>query len=159
MEEARKARSRHFPISEAARRSGVNVETIRYYERIGILAGPPRTAGGHRVYDHEDVRRFAFVRHAREAGFPLAEVRILLKARAGGASGVEVRDMASHRLEAVRMKIAELVRLSESLQRAISECAGSAGGRCPVIEMLECASSGAGAGYQASGSAMRRKGP
>ena len=137
MQEAKKARTRHFPIGEVARRSGVNIETIRYYERIGILAGPPRTASGHRVYDQEDVRAFTFLRHAREAGFALAEVRTLLRARAGGASCGEVRDMASHHLETVRIKIAELLRLSEGLQRAIGECSGNAGGRCPVIEMLD----------------------
>jgi MerR family mercuric resistance operon transcriptional regulator len=159
MQEARKVRTRHFPISEVARRSGVNVETIRYYERIGILAAPPRTAGGHRVYDHEDVRTFTFLRHAREAGFALAQVRTLLKARAGGACSVEVHEMASGHLETVRTKIAELVRLSERLQRAIGEGSGSAGDHCPVIEMLDGAPSGAGAGYSASGSAPRRKGP
>jgi MerR family mercuric resistance operon transcriptional regulator len=157
MQEAKRERSRHFPISEVARRSGVKVETIRYYERIGILAGPPRTAGGHRVYDQEDVRTFTFLRRAREAGFALAQVRTLLEARAGGASCDQVHDLASHHLETVRVRIAELVRLSERLQRAIGECAGSAGGQCPVIVMLDCAPPGAG--YSASGSGVRRKGP
>ena len=111
MQEAKKARTRHFPIGEVARRSGVNVETIRYYERIGILAGPPRTASGHRVYDHEDVRAFTFLRHAREAGFPLAQVRTLLKARAGGASCGEVRDMAELARSVSVPELKELVRL------------------------------------------------
>ena len=91
-----------------------------------------------RVYAYEDVRTFTFLRHAREAGFTLAQVRILLKARAGGASCVEVRNMASEHLEAVRLKIAQLVRLSERLQCAMSQCSTEPGGRCPVIEMLDC---------------------
>ena len=117
----------------------MKLETIRYYERIGILAGPPQTTHGHRVYNYEDVRTFVFLRNARQAGFPLAQVRILLKARAGRASCVEVRDMALDHLEAVRVKIGQLVRLSERLQHAINSCSAEPGGGCPVIEMLDCA--------------------
>jgi len=138
MHQAGKVRRQDFTIGQLAERSGVKLETIRYYERIGVLAGPPRTLQGRRVYAYEDVRTFTFLRHAREAGFTLAQVRILLKARAGGASCVEVRNMASEHLEAMRLKIAQLVRLSERLQCAMSQCSTEPGGRCPVIEMLDC---------------------
>ena len=67
-----------LPIGAAARRSGVNIETIRFYERSGLLGPAPRTAGGHRMYDAGAVKRLAFVRRARELGFTLAQVRGLL---------------------------------------------------------------------------------
>ena len=139
MRDSKKVRCENLTIGELAQRSGVKLETIRYYERIGILAGPPRTTHGHRVYDYEDVRTFVFLRNARQAGFPLAQVRTLLKARAGGASCVEVRDMALDHLAAVRVKIGHLVGLSERLQHAINGCSAEPGGGCPVIEMLDCA--------------------
>jgi MerR family transcriptional regulator, mercuric resistance operon regulatory protein len=135
----KRAGSEGLTISELARRSGVKLETIRYYERIGMLPGPPRTEHGYRIYGHEDVRTFTFVRRAREAGFTLADVRMLLKLReAGGASCAEVREMASEHLESVQAKIADLMRLSERLEHAIARCSGDKR-HCPVIEMLDCA--------------------
>jgi MerR family mercuric resistance operon transcriptional regulator len=139
MPPAKKAGTEGLTISGLARRSGVKLETIRYYERIGILAGPPRTEHGYRVYGHEDVRTFMFVRRAREAGFTLAQVRSLLRLRAaGGASCAEVRDMASDYLCSVQAKIADLTRRHQLLERAIAQCSSEACFRCPVIEMLDC---------------------
>ena len=66
------------PIGEAARRSGVKVPTIRYYEQIGLLPAPPRTEGNRRHYDAADLRRLAFIRHARELGFEIEAIRALL---------------------------------------------------------------------------------
>src|SRR5579863_7743987 len=68
----------NLPIGEAARRSGVKVPTIRYYEQIGLLPAPPRTEGNRRCYDDGDLRRLAFIRHARELGFEVPAIRTLL---------------------------------------------------------------------------------
>ena len=133
-----KTRPERLRISHLARRSGVKLETIRYYERIGVLPAPPRTGNGHRAYDHEDVRTLAFVRHAREAGFTLADIRILLRRRAaGGGCCAEVRSIASNQLEIVERKIADLVRRRALLDHAIARCSGLPDLPCPVIEMLE----------------------
>lgn len=133
------AGSEGLRIGELARRSGVKLETIRYYERIGMVAGPPRTEHGYRIYSQDDVRAFAFVRRAREAGFTLADVRLLLKLRAaGGASCAETRGMASRHLALLDEKIADLMRHRRLLERAIARCAGEADLPCPVLEMLDC---------------------
>ena len=140
MPPAKKAGTEGLTISELARRSGVKLETIRYYERIGMLAGPPRTEHGHRVYSEKDVRTFSFVRRAREAGFRLADIRMFLQLRAGGgASCAEVRGMASKHLAFVEAKIADLARHRQLLEHAVAQCSGDPSLRCPVIEMLDCA--------------------
>ena len=97
------SRAEHIPIGELSRLSGVNIETIRYYERIKMLPTPPRTASGRRVYGATDLRILAFIRRARELGFSLDEIRALL--RLGGpekASCREVREIAAHHLEGIR---------------------------------------------------------
>jgi DNA-binding transcriptional MerR regulator len=93
------SRADHLPIGELSRRTGVNIETIRYYERIRMLTAPPRTASGRRVYGAQDVRILAFIRRARELGFPLEDIRTLLGLGAPGqASCGEVRDIATRHL-------------------------------------------------------------
>ena len=73
-----------FPIGQLSRRSGVNIETIRFYERVGILPKPPRSQGGHRLYDEAHEKRLHFVRRSRELGFSLDEIRGLLRLVDGG---------------------------------------------------------------------------
>src|SRR5262249_61749783 len=89
------ARSAAIQIGELSRQTGCNVETIRYYERVGLLPRPPRSAGRDRLYDTGDVRRLAFVRRARELGFTLGEVRALLVLSAADSEDTcsEVRDL------------------------------------------------------------------
>jgi DNA-binding transcriptional MerR regulator len=93
------AQSAGIQIGELARQSGCNIETIRYYERIGLLPAPPRSAGRYRLYDAPDVRRLAFVRRARELGFTLDQVRHLLalSAKDGREACCEVHDLAAER--------------------------------------------------------------
>src|SRR3546814_7336157 len=98
-------------IGEPSRRTSCNIETIRYYERIGLLPVPPRR-GRYRSYGREDVARLGFVRRARELGFTLDEVRALLGLAAGGqASCTEVRELAASPLPDVRARIAVLRRI------------------------------------------------
>jgi len=123
-------------IGALSRRTGVNIETIRYYERIGLLAPPPRSMGGHRVYDREAVRRLAFLRRARELGFTLDEVRTLLDLVDGGFTCGEVLDLTERHLAGVRARIADLQRLEARLVEISEGCAGGAVPECPVVDAL-----------------------
>ena len=123
---------------ELARRTGVNLETIRYFERIGILPAPPRTQGGHRVYGEEHVRALGFIRRARELGFTPDEVRAILALGGPGKAGCgEVREIAVHHLEQVRAKMTDLARLERLLAATIERCSGEQAPDCAVIDMLE----------------------
>lgn len=124
---------------ELARRTGVNLETIRYFERIGILPSPPRTQGGHRVYGESDVRTLGFVRRARSLGFTPEEVRTIVNLGGPGkAPCVEVREIAAHHLQQVRSKIADLVEIERLLAETIEHCSGSPEPDCAVMDMIEC---------------------
>lgn len=132
------ATSRGLTRGELARRTGVNAETIRYFERIGMLPAPPRTEGGHRVYDERHVRTLGFVRSARRLGFTPGEVRAILELGGPGrAPCAEIRDIAAHHLEQVRAKIAELVELERLLTNTIEHCSGRTDAECAVMDMIE----------------------
>lgn len=125
-------------IGRLARASGVNLETIRYYERLGLMPEPPRTEGGHRLYDEPHRRRLSFIRRARELGFTLEQIRELLRLsdEEGQPCGAVVRIAGAH-LEDVRRKIADLTRLEAILAKAVARCAHTASGPdCAVLEML-----------------------
>lgn len=123
-------------IGGLSARSSCNIETIRYYERIGLLPRPPRR-GRYRVYDEEDVGRLSFVRRARELGFTLNEVKALLGlARKGQASCTEVRDLASAHLREVRARISDLRRMEKALQGAVQACEAGDKVACPLIDAL-----------------------
>src|SRR5260370_22519258 len=97
-------------IGDPSRQPGCNVETIRYYERVGLLPRPPRSAARYRLYETGDVRRLNFVRRARELGFTLEEVRALLALAGsdGNDTCAEVRGLAASHLAEIRAKIADL---------------------------------------------------
>jgi MerR family mercuric resistance operon transcriptional regulator len=125
-------------IGELARRTGCGVETIRYYERVGVLPRPPRSTGRYRLYDTGDVRRLAFVRRARELGFTLDEVRALLVLSAANTENTcsEVREVTVRHLADVRAKIADLRVMERVLSEAVRRCnAGEVPG-CPLIDTL-----------------------
>ena len=126
-----------FSIGKAAQRSGVKVETIRFYERSGLVAAPPRTAGGHRVYDARAVERLGFLRRARELGFTLGQVRELLAlADETGESCAAVRTLADGHLAEVRARIADLARMEAVLDDMVARCAGGTVPDCPILEAL-----------------------
>ncbi len=117
--------------------TGCNLETIRYYEQIGLMPPPPRSAGGHRLYDDTLLRRLNFVRRCRDLGFSLEEVRGLLSLVDGGAyTCAEVKDMTVAHLRSVRSKIADLKVLEKTLQEMVSKCVGDEVPECPVIDAL-----------------------
>ncbi len=126
-----------YSIGEISRRSGVKVETIRYYERIGLLAPPPRTVGGHRVYGSAAAKRLNFVRRARELGFTLGQVRGLL-ALADGREGscAEVEKLGRAQLDATSGRIADLKRMEKVLADMVTRCSGGAVPDCPILEAL-----------------------
>lgn len=125
-------------IGALSDRTGVNIETIRYFEKVGLFPPPPRTDGGHRSYDIEHVRTLAFIRRGRELGFTPDEVRALLELRQPGkASCCEVREIAAHHLDRVRAKIADLTRLKRLLAKTIDQCSGEATPECPVLDMID----------------------
>ena len=123
---------------DLARRTGVNAETIRYFERIGILATPQRTEGGHRVYDQNHVRVLSFIRRARGLGFSPDEVRAIVELGGPGkATCGKVREIASQHLEHVRAKIADLAEIERLLAITIERCSGRPNAECAVIDMME----------------------
>jgi MerR family transcriptional regulator, mercuric resistance operon regulatory protein len=130
-------------IGAASERSGCNIETIRYYERIGLVPEPPRNASRYRVYSPGDVQRLVFIRRARELGFTLDEIRDLLRLAAGVADPcAAVRDVAAGHLGDVRAKIADLRKMERLLAKAVDQCERGEQAGCPVVDAL---SSGAGA--------------
>lgn len=124
-------------IGVLSKRTGCNIETIRYYERIGLLPAPPRTQGGHRLYGEAHFERLTFVRRSRELGFTLDDVRGLLRLVDGGHyTCAEVRDVTLQHLGEIRSKVADLRRLERVLKEMAAQCTGDDVPECPVIDAL-----------------------
>lgn len=128
-------------IGEVSRRTGANIETIRYYERVGLLA-PPNRAGRYRRYDAAGVRRLVFIRRARALGFTLDEVRTLLNLAEcdGKTTCAEVREIAASHLVEVKAKIADLRAMERTLMDAVRRCDVGEVSGCPLIEALSAGS-------------------
>lgn len=123
-------------IGELARLGGVNIETIRYYEKIGLLPVPPRSDGGHRRYADQHLNRLVFIRRSRQLGFSLDTVRGLLDHVQNGHSCAEIRETASVHLDDIRRKIADLQRMEQTLSATVAECERGNAPHCPIIEIL-----------------------
>jgi MerR family mercuric resistance operon transcriptional regulator len=125
-------------IGELSRRTQCNIETIRYYERIGLLPKPRRFGGRYRRYDSEDVGRLRFIRRARELGFTLDEVRELMRLAATKRNDVrsEVRSLVRTHVADIQSKIADLQAMERVLSEAICECETGRQPYCPLIEVL-----------------------
>ena len=122
---------------ELAQQSGCNIETVRFYEKQGLLPAPPRTRGGHRDYAPEHLKRLTFIRRSRELGFTLEEVRSLLGLVDGGDwTCAEVRAMTLEHLADVRRKIGDLERLARVLDDMAARCSGGAVPQCPIVDAL-----------------------
>jgi MerR family mercuric resistance operon transcriptional regulator len=131
-------RAETITIGELSRRTGVNIETIRYYEKVKLIPAPPRTAGGRRLYRADETRILAFIRRARELGFTPDQVRTLLDLGGPGrASCAEVRAIAARHLGDIRAKIADLRKLEHLLAKTIARCSGRKSPDCPVIDILD----------------------
>lgn len=124
-------------IGPLSKRTGVNIETIRYYERIKLIPLPARTDSGRRVYGAEDVRRLTFIRHARDLGFDIAAIKTMLRLQdVPEASCKQVSRIAADQLAAVESRIRRLRRLKTELTRMIAECDNGKVATCRVIEVL-----------------------
>lgn len=127
-----------FPIGALAKRSGANIETIRYYERIGLLSAPPRSSNGRRVYRHSDLRALIFIRRARDLGFRLEDIRTLLQlSEPTRATCREVHEIASRHLADIKSKLTDLKKLEKLLAATVSHCSGGAVPECPVLDILD----------------------
>ena len=109
-------------IGKAAKVAGVTVDTIRFYQRLGLIKSAGRSAGGYRLFDEEQIRDLTFVRHAQELGFSLTEIKELLALRQKHHSCSEVQSMLKLKLGDVREKINSLSRLEEELANALRNC-------------------------------------
>jgi MerR family mercuric resistance operon transcriptional regulator len=122
---------------ELAAGTGCNIETIRYYEQIGILPPPPRSGGGHRLYGHTLVRQLNFVRRSRDLGFTLEEIRELLRMVDGGNyTCAQVEALALEHVQGIRRKITNLKKLKIVLETMASQCSGGKIPKCPIIDTL-----------------------
>jgi MerR family mercuric resistance operon transcriptional regulator len=128
-------------IAALARAGGVGVETVRYYQRRGLIAEPPRPegsglSGGVRRYGDEDVRRLRFIKSAQTAGFTLEEIGELLALDATDQRP-RAREMAQVRIAALEAKIAELTAARAALSRLAADCASGSAGPCPILRAFE----------------------
>ncbi len=128
-------------IGAAAKAAGVAIDTVRYYEREGLLASALRTASGYRVFGHRDVERLRFIRKAKALGFTLADITDLLRLQDGGGPRAEVRQRARVRIEDLSRKIAELSAIRDALVALEAQChgRGTVAG-CPIIEGVQAVS-------------------
>lgn len=128
---------RPLTIAKLAKASGVHLETVRYYERIGLMPKPSRTASNYRSYGPEHVERLSFIRRAREIGFSIGEIKeLLVLAEPGRASCTEVQTLTAAHLGEVRAKIADLSKLEAILAGALERCLVEPAPVCPVLGML-----------------------
>ncbi len=125
-----------FTIGRMSAETGVNIETIRYYERIGLIGKPPRSGGERRLYDPAASRRLGFIRRARELGFSIEEIRALIVLSAGKGRCADVHALTVGHLADVRAKIADLRKLERTLAKTAAQCARDTSPACPIIDAL-----------------------
>ncbi len=126
-------------IGKVARLAGVGVETIRFYEREGLIEEPPRSASGYRQYSKEAVARIRFIKRAKELGFSLKEIKELLELRIDPETTCEdIRNRAKAKIEDIDRKIDSLLKMKSVLERLMATCRGREPvSECPILEALE----------------------
>lgn len=125
-----------FAIGKLSDQTGVNVETIRFCEKSGLMPKPPRSAGGRRLYDRAAVTRLVFIRRARELGFPIKDIRGLLGLNDHPPTCAEVHETAARHRAVIRTKIADLKRLDRRLSTIMGACAETETPDCALIDAL-----------------------
>jgi MerR family transcriptional regulator, mercuric resistance operon regulatory protein len=129
--------SGRIAIGGLSKHTGTNIETIRYYERVGLLPAPARSSGGYRLFGTDHLKRLNFIRRARALGFSIGEIRTLLRlADERERPCAEVRVVADAHLKDVRAKITDLRRMERVLKATVARCASGRRAHCPVIEAL-----------------------
>ena len=126
-------------IGQLAEQAGIGVETIRFYEREGLIPDPPRRASGYRTYGPDSVNRLRFITNAKELGFSLKEINDLLSLRVGnGVSCADLRERAQQKLSDIHAKIQSLNRMKRGLERLATACRGRGPtSDCPILEALD----------------------
>lgn len=128
----------HMTVGKVARLAGVGVETVRFYEKSGLLDEPTRKASRYRVYDEAVVNRLKFIQRAKNVGFTLAEVKELLSLRFCPAPCEDVRRKVEAKITEIEGKVALLLDMKQVLERMLSSCAGGVGGTgCYVLDALD----------------------
>ena len=128
-------------IGVAAKRAGCNVETVRYYERIGLLQTPPRSNSGRRSYGNGEIERLQFIRRCRDLGFTLKDVEALTALTDPGLGNCDrAKKLAEAQIVSVRQKMADLLRVEAWLAKTIEQCSSSQDTCCPLIENLRAPS-------------------
>ena len=126
-----------FTIGQLSMRTGCNIETIRYYERIALMPEPARSAGGHRIYGGDLLKRLGFIRRSRELGFSIDQIRELLALVDGGdLTCAEVKGVTLDHLDEVRRKLADLRKIERVLGEMAKACDGGTTPDCPIVEAL-----------------------
>lgn len=125
-----------FAIGKLSEETGVNIETIRFYEKIGLTPKPPRSEGGRRLYDRAAVTRLSFIKRARELGFPIEDIRGFLGLQDHPPTCAEVHSTATRHRAVIRDKIADLKRLDRRLSTIMAACAQADTPDCALIDAL-----------------------
>ena len=130
-------------IGQVAQKTGMGIETIRFYERKGLIAEPPRKESGYRQYEPDVLDRLAFIRQAKALGFSLDEIHELMSLRLRtDTSSKDVKKIAAERLADIEQKIKVLRRMQRALKKLVDQCPGHGSiNECPILEALEPASS------------------
>ena len=137
MTEKSNSQVQHLTRGEVSKRAGCHIETVRYYERIGLLPPPPRSKGGHRIYSRDHLKRLNFICRSRELGFTLKQVRDLLRLVDGGSyTCAEVKALTLDHVVEVRRKVADLRRMARVLKEMAARCEGGTVPDCPIIDAL-----------------------
>jgi MerR family mercuric resistance operon transcriptional regulator len=128
---------RNLSRGTLSKETGVNMETIRYYEKAGLMPEPARSDNGYRIYNEFHVKRLAFVKRCRELGFSLKEIAALLRLVDGGDyTCAEIRDHTVSHLKDVEEKIRDLRKMQRTLKKMVSECDGLLVPECPIVDSL-----------------------
>lgn len=126
-----------FTRGDLARATGCNIETIRYYEKTGLLPDPPRTNAGYRIYSAAHATRLGFILRARELGFSMEDIRGLLGLGDGTApTCAEIKERTERHLSDVRTKIADLKQIEHVLAKTAARCSGEQVPECPILDAL-----------------------
>ena len=130
---------RTFTIGRLARSAGCRVETVRYYERRGLIIPVGRTPSGYRLYDEDSLKRLLFIRHAKDLGFTLEEIKELLRLRMDSTTACEkVRERTSAKLHSVERKIDSLLSIRRILKELLRACTErTATEDCPILRAIE----------------------
>lgn len=125
-------------ISKVAKQANINLATVRYYEKRGLIPDPPRSETGYREYSQETIERIKFIKRAQGLGFTLEEILELLKISEGGHDAQTVKEFTSEKIHEITIKINDLQRIKDILQKLSDECpgSGSPSNECPIIQDL-----------------------